>query len=144
MPKIDLAAVPKDNSSRYLPPYHEPMGKRWNQRLAPAAGITDFGVNLIRVEPGGISSQRHWHEGEDEFVVILSGHAVLVDDHGRTPLGPGDCAAFPKGGNGHQLLNEGTVDCVMVAVGLPMKTPCHYPDIDLYNPGDGTGFRRKG
>ena len=43
----------------------------WAAHLAPATGLTDFGASLVRLEPGAWSSQRHWHEGEDEFVVML-------------------------------------------------------------------------
>ena len=62
------------------------MAKRHYRRLAPAAGLEDFGVSHVTLEPGGISSQRHWHEGEDEFVVMLAGEAVLVDV--GVPMGP--------------------------------------------------------
>lgn len=143
MPKVDLAAIPEDNSTRYLPPYDAIMAKRFNRRIGRTTGLTDFGVNQVRVAPGGISSARHWHEGEDEFVVILSGHAVLVDDHGRTPAGPGDCFVFTKNdGNGHQFVNEGDADCVMIAVGGASVSPCHYPDADMALV-PGRGFVRK-
>src|SRR3546814_10455205 len=81
--------------------------------------------------PGGWSSQRHWHEGEDEIVVMLAGTAVLVDDDGRHPMHPGDVAIFPKGDrNGHHLVNESAAACVFVALGRPEKSPCPYPDAD--------------
>jgi uncharacterized cupin superfamily protein len=111
--------------------------------LAPASGISDFGVSHVTLEPGAWSSQRHWHEGEDEFVVILSGEAVLVDDSGETVMCPGDVAAFPKGdGNGHVLQNRSDAACVFIAVGRPAETDCHYPDIDMHLAA-GEGFRRK-
>ena len=89
---------------------------------APAGGlIEDFGVSHVVLEPGGISSQRHWHEGEDEFVVMLEGEAVLIEDEGETLLRAGDCAAFPKGvANGHHLVNRSDAPCVFVAVGKPV------------------------
>ncbi|WP_420141444.1 cupin domain-containing protein [Sphingomonas sp.] len=143
MPKLDLHTIPETNATGYPAPYDAVMGGRWYRRLAPAAGLTDFGVSHVRLEPGGISSQRHWHEGEDELVVMLSGEAVLVDEHGRTPLSAGDVAAFPKGdGNGHHLVNESDGPCLFVAIGRPAASPCHYPDIDLHLP-DGRTYTRK-
>ncbi|AHE54270.1 cupin domain-containing protein [Sphingomonas sanxanigenens] len=143
MPKIDLDAIPETNASGYPAPYRDVIERRWYRRLGPPGGLDDFGVSHVRLEPGAWSSQRHWHAEEDEFVVILSGEAMLVDDHGRTPLKAGDCAAFPKGdGNAHTLINESASDCVFIAIGRPALSDCHYPDIDLHMFA-GLGFRRK-
>ena len=133
MPKLDLDAIPQINRTGYPSPYAEQMANRLYRRLAPAAGIEDFGVSHVTLKPGGISSQRHWHEGEDEFVVMLAGEAMLVEDGQETLLRAGDCAAFPKGvANGHHLINRGAEDCLFVAVGRTAVTDCHYPDIDVH------------
>nr|WP_294811094.1 cupin domain-containing protein [uncultured Sphingomonas sp.] len=143
MPKLDLDTIPQTNATGYPKPYSDVVQGRWYRRLAPASGISDFGFTHVTLKPGAWSSQRHWHEGEDEFVVMLSGEAVLVDDAGETPMRPGDIAAFPKGdGNGHVLQNRSDGDCVFIAVGRPAETDCHYPDIDMHLPA-GEGFRRK-
>ena len=143
MPKLDLASIPQTNATGYPPGYAQAVRGRWYRRLAPVAGLTDFGVSHVTLEPGAWSSQRHWHEGEDEFVVMLAGEAVLVDDSGETVMRPGDCAAFRKGdGNGHVLQNRGDAACVFVAVGRPGASDCHYPDIDMHL-FEGEGFRRK-
>lgn len=143
MPKIDVEAVEATNKTSYPDPFGAPMGRRWYRRLAPAAGLFDFGISHVVLQPGGISSQRHWHEEVDEFLVILSGEAILVEDEGETLLRAGDCAAFPKGkGNGHQLRNDGTVECIFVAVGAS-HGHCHYPDIDLDWDDEAGGYRHK-
>ena len=143
MPKLDLDTIPQTNATGYPAEYADVVAGRWYRRLAPASGITDFGFSHVTLKPGAWSAQRHWHEGEDEFVVMLSGEAVLVDDSGETVMRPGDIAAFPKGdGNGHMLQNRSNADCVYVAVGRPGETDCHYPDIDMHLTA-GQGFRRK-
>ena len=144
MPKLDLDAIAQTNRTGYPPPYDAPMAKRHYRRLAPAAGLTDFGVSHVVLEPGGISSQRHWHEGEDEFVVIVAGEAVLIEDAGETLLRAGDCAAFPKGvADGHHLVNRADAPCVFVAVGQTAATDCHYPDIDMHLDAASGTFTRK-
>lgn len=118
MPKIDLAKVPERKGVGYPPPLDEPCRERVRQRLGEAGGLTDFGVNRMRLPPGGWSSQRHWHSHEDEFVHVLSGELVLVEDDGETLLKAGDSAAFPKGsGNGHHLINRGAETAVYLEVG---------------------------
>ena len=143
MPKLDLDAIPQTNATGYPPEYADKVQGRWYRRMAPASGITDFGYSHVTLKPGAWSAHRHWHEGEDEFVVMISGEAVLVDDDGEHVMLPGDIAAFPKNdGNGHVLINRSEADCVFIAVGKPSVTDCHYPDIDMHL-FEGQGFRRK-
>jgi uncharacterized cupin superfamily protein len=133
MPKLDLDSIEQINRTGYPPPYDAPMGKRHYRRLAPAAGIEDFGASHVVLEPGGISSQRHWHEGEDELVVMLEGDAILIEGESETVMRPGDVAAFPKGiANGHHLVNRSNAPCVFLAIGRPAESDCHYPDIDVH------------
>lgn len=144
MPKLDLDAIAQIDATGYPSPWREEMAKRLYRRLGPVSGLSDFGVSHVTLEPGGISSQRHWHEGEDEFVVMLEGEAVLEEDEGETFMRAGDCAAFPKGvANGHRLVNRGDVPCVFIAVGKWAATDCHYPDIDLHLDGASSRFTRK-
>jgi uncharacterized cupin superfamily protein len=144
MPKLDLEAIEQTNRTGYPPPFAEAMARRLYRRLAPAAGIEDFGFSHVVLQPGGISSQRHWHEGEDELVVMLSGEATLVEDDGETMLRAGDVAAFPKGvANGHHLVNRSNADCVFVAVGRTAVTDCHYPDVDMHLDAASGRFTRK-
>ena len=144
MPKVELDAIEQINRTGYPPPYDAPMGKRHYRRLGEAMGLTDFGVSHVVLEPGGISSQRHWHEGEDEFLVMLEGEAVLIEDEGETLLHPGDCCAWPKGvANGHHLVNRSGRPCIFIAVGRVARTDCHYPDIDMHLDGATQRFVRK-
>ena len=140
MPKIDIAAIPLRERTGYPPPYAEAVKGRLFQALGDAGGLTQFGVNLVRLKPGAASSQRHWHENEDEFLIVLEGELVLVEDEGETILRAGDAAGFKAGvPNGHRLLNRTQRDGVFLVVGSRAPTErAHYPDLDLlYEKTDG-------
>jgi uncharacterized cupin superfamily protein len=133
MPKIDIAAVPTQQGCPYPAPFDRPIQGRIRQRLGNAGGLKDFGVNLMRLLPGNWSSQRHWHSHEDEFVFVIEGELVLVENDGETMLRAGECAAFPKNsGNGHHLINRSDRVAVYLEVGSrhpdDVTTCC---DIDL-------------
>jgi uncharacterized cupin superfamily protein len=132
MPKLDLDKIEQTNRTGYPPPYDREVQGRWFRRLAPSGGLTEFGVSHVTLKPGAWSSQRHWHDEEDEFAVVISGEAVLVEDSGETVLRAGDCAAWPKGStNGHHLRNESNEDCVFVVVGGGSGGAGGYSDIDM-------------
>ena len=143
MPKIDLDSIEQLNRTGYPSPFNQVVQGRWYRRLAPAGGLTEFGVSHVVLEPGVWSSQRHWHKGEDEFLVMLDGEAVLVEDGGQTILRAGDCAAWPKGNtNGHHLRNESDVDCAFVVMSGGTNTGGGYSDIDMMWTTEG-GFAHK-
>src|SRR3954471_18432340 len=117
MPKIDLASVPVRKGSGYPEEFAGPLLGRTRQRLGDANGLHDFGVNLMTLPPGGWSSQRHWHSHEDEFVMVLEGELILVENDGESVLRAGDCAAFPKGtGNGHHMINRSSSMAVYLEI----------------------------
>lgn len=149
MPKLDLAAIPQTNATGYPAPFDAAVEGRWYRRLAPVAGLTLLGASHVTLAPGAYSSQRHWHRGEDELVVMLSGTAVLIDDSGETPVGAGDVLAFPAGvANGHHLHNRSDAPCVFVAIsaGDAASDSGEYSDIDMvfgpegYAHKDGTPY----
>lgn len=118
MPKIDIAAVPKIRGTGYPPQFNAPCAERVRQRLGNAGGLTDFGINLMRLPPGNWSSQRHWHSHEDEFVYVLEGELTLIEDGGKIVLRAGDCAAFPKAsGDGHHMVNRSGATAVYIEIG---------------------------
>ena len=150
MAKINVNAVSERRGSGYPAPFHEPCANRVRQRLGDAGGLTQFGVNLLRLSPGAWSSQRHWHSAEDEFVYVVSGEVTLVTDKGEEVLRAGECAAFPKGEpNGHHLINKSQAVAVCLEVGTRSGEDfCRYSDIDMqidskvgrYTHGDGTPY----
>ncbi len=139
MPKLNLDAVAAVKGSDYPPSFAAAASDRLVRDLTAAAGLTDFVATHVTIPPGGWSSQRHWHEGEDEIVVILSGTATLVDNAGEHPLNAGDVAVFRRGeADAHHLRNLGDAPCVVFAVSLPERSTVHYPDIAMrWSPEDG-------
>jgi uncharacterized cupin superfamily protein len=125
--------------------------RRWRgrerQRLGRAAGLTQFGVNICTLKPGASSSQRHWHEKEDELVYVLEGEVVLLEDAGETTLKAGDAAAWKSGvANGHCLINRSNRDARIIEIGTrAAEELAHYPEIDLKVVRDekGTRYTRK-
>jgi len=146
MPKINLDTISQSSSTGYPPEYAQQVTGRSYRRLGPASALTAFAVSHVVLAPGAWSAQRHWHEEEDEFLVIVSGEAILLDDQGRHPMRAGDCAAFPKNdGNGHCLINESPADCIFVVVGQTSNGNCHYPDVDMrYNTADNSYTHKDG
>ncbi len=140
MPMLNLDAIPQTNATGYPPPFDAAVKDRWYRRLAPVAGLTDFAASHVVLKPGGWSSQRHWHDGEDEMVIMIAGEAVLIEDDGRPAMRPGDIAVWPKGlTNGHHLINESDAPCVFVALGggARVDTGGGYSDIDMLFTADG-------
>ena len=146
MPKIDVSSVSLDLSSGYPPPFDIAVKGRARKRLGRAAGLTQFGVNICTLKSGAASSHRHWHENEDEFVYMLSGEAVLVEDGEETVLKAGDAAAWKAGiPNGHCLINRSDGDAVFIEVGTRAASErAHYPDVDLKAERDGSQARYTG
>jgi uncharacterized cupin superfamily protein len=154
MPKLDIDAIPQSNRTGYPPPYDAPVAGRWWRRLAPACGLTRMGASHVVLDPGAWSSQRHWHDGEDELVVMLTGEAVLVEgpegqEPSRTLLRAGDVGGWAGGdGIAHHLVNESDEPCTFLAIGAGDKENGSggYADIDMlfraggYFHKDGTPY----
>jgi uncharacterized cupin superfamily protein len=157
--RIDPATLTAIVGTLYPSPYDEPCRARGRTRLGDVAGLTQFGVNLLRLPPGTWSSQRHWHTGEDEFVYVISGEVVLVTDDGEEVLRAGDAAGFAANdANGHHLQNRSAAEARLLEIGSRVAGSVgHYSDIDMVAPAggrpamytrrDGTpypGIRRRG
>lgn len=125
--------TPRARLSIYPEPHASRMRGREKRQLGDAFGLRNFGVNLTRLAPGGMSALRHAHAKQDEFVYVLEGTATLRTDQGSLALSPGMCAGFRAGtGNAHHLVNESTQDVVYLEVGD--RTPgdsATWPDDDL-------------
>jgi uncharacterized cupin superfamily protein len=115
---IDQSQCRARTGTIYPEPYASQVAGRSYMRLGDAAGLTQFGANLVILAPGGRSSLRHWHHAEDEFVMVTEGELVLVQDEGEYVMHPGDCAAWPAGDrNGHCFLNRTAREARFLVVG---------------------------
>ena len=131
--RIDFDKVPETTGASYPPPFDEKVRTRRRRALGDAAGLTQFGVNLLTIPPGIWSSQRHWHSHEDEFFYVLEGEVVFVTDTGEEVLGPGQAAGAKCGeGIGHHFQNRSDADAVLLVVGTrDGRDVCRYPELDL-------------
>ena len=150
--KIDLTTAPKAEGTLYPPPFDKPCRARRRIKLGDAAGLTQFGVNLLTLPPGAWSSQRHWHTKGDELIYVVSGEVVLVTDEGEDTLRAGDSAGFKAGDrSGHHFQNRSASDAVIMEIGTRVEgDEAFYPDIDLrtvagqgYAHRDGTPYPKE-
>jgi len=143
MPKVDIAKVPVKSGTFYPAQFQAECKGRHKQAIGDAIGLTQFGVNITRIEPGQTSALRHWHEQEDEFIYMLEGELVLAENDGEVVLKAGDAAGFKAGsGVAHRLINRRNRDAVYFEVGTRAKTErVHYPDVDLELVRDDKGRR---
>ena len=130
---IDPQNIPDRKTSNYPDEFKPLVAGRIKKRLADAAGLKNFGVNLVKLEPGSCSALRHWHTNQDEFIYILAGEVTLVTNAGEQILKSGMAAGFPAGeADGHHLINRSNAVVEYLEVGD--RTPndvVTYPDNDL-------------
>ena len=137
-----LGLVPRQNGV-YPEPWRAITEGREKTGLGDVVGLTQFGVNLTRLKPGAASALRHWHEAEDEFVYVLEGEIMLIEDGSTTVLQRGDAAGFKAGvANGHHLVNKSQRDALYLEIGTRAAVErAHYPDADLIMERDDRGLR---
>lgn len=133
MPKLEIEAAPLRTGSVYPEPYASQMAGRSSRRLGSLAGLTQFGANIVYLEPGAVASLRHWHLNEDEFAMVLTGALVLAEDTGETPMGPGDCAAWKAGvAVGHRFENRSSAPASFLVIGTRApREVATYTEVDM-------------
>jgi len=135
--------VPESNATGYPEPLRALNMQRYARRLGEFGGLKNFGINLVRIVPGGQSSCRHAHASQDEIVWIVEGPITLETDAGREVLETGTWVTFPKGtGDAHRFVNTTDKDVTFLVVGDKARDKVTYPDVDLYGEhGDDGVFR---
>jgi uncharacterized cupin superfamily protein len=131
---VAATAVPlRVQRSVYPEPFASRMRGREKRQLGNFFGLSNFGVNLTMLAPGAVSSLRHAHTRQDEFIYVMEGHPTLVTDEGSFELAPGMCAGFASGtGNAHHLKNTTELTVVYLEVGdRSAGDEAAFPDDDL-------------
>jgi len=132
-PAIEAFSLPGKQGTGYPAPFDKPLAGREKRALGAPFNLTNLGVNMITLAHGAISSQRHWHTKQDEFVYMVDGELVLVTDEGEQIMSPGMIVGFAAGiTNGHHLVNRSGRKASFIVVSD--KTPEDeggYPDIDM-------------
>jgi uncharacterized cupin superfamily protein len=146
MPKtaLHIDDVPARVGTGYPAPHDVPCRQRSRRRLSDAFGLTQFGFNLLELPPGVWSSQRHWHERQDEMIYVLDGEVTMVTDAGDTILTAGMFAGYRAGEpNGHHLVNKSSTVARVLEMGTrTAEETAHYVDIDMmYREGEGYSTR---
>lgn len=139
---VVASTMPARRGAAIIPAvFGERLSRREKRALGDVFGLRAFGVNLTRLEPGGMTSLLHRHHAQDEFVFVLEGYPVLVTDAGEVDLAPGMCAGFAAGGVAHQLVNRTEQDVVYLEIGdRAPGDSIDYPEDDLrYVAGPGGG-----
>jgi uncharacterized cupin superfamily protein len=139
---VRASDLPARRGSDYPAPHDQPCRERIRRALGDAFGLSQFGANLLELPPGTWSSQRHWHEQQEELIYVLEGEVVLVTDEGETTLTQGMTAGFRAGtGNGHHLVNRSGTTARVIEVGTrTVEEVAHYPDIAMMVREDANGW----
>jgi len=133
LPALDPSTLPDLRTTLYPEPLKRRVAGRSKKKLGDACGLTQYGVNLVTLDPGSESALRHWHTHEEEFVYVLEGEVVLITDAGEQTLGTGDCAGYPAGtADGHHLVNRSGKPARYLEIGTRDDDDVSsYPDDDL-------------
>ena len=124
---------PRVKQSNYPQPFLSSMACREKKALGDVFGLKNFGVNLTRIAPGGMSALMHSHSRQDELVYVLEGAPTLVTPSGDAQLGPGMCAGFPAGGEAHHIVNRTSGDVLILEIGdRGDGDEASYPQDDLH------------
>lgn len=136
---LPAIAIEPKRGSAYPEPFASRMGDRTKRRLGDAFGLSQFGVNLVDLAPGGQSALRHWHTAEDELIYMIAGELVLVTDAGEQILRAGDVVGFRAGDpDAHHLVNRSSVPARYIEVGSRIDADVAlYPDDDVKWHEDG-------
>jgi uncharacterized cupin superfamily protein len=101
-------------------------------RCGKQLGAEETGASLYELPPGEAICPYHYEYGEEEWLVVLSGHPSLRTPEGTEQLEPLDLVFFPKGPAGaHKVLNA-TDETARVLMWSQVVTPTAtaYPDSD--------------
>jgi len=127
-----------------IPPAEEtPPGFAFSETSASGrTGDELIGATLYEFEPGNQLWPYHFHVGNEEWAVVVSGTPTLRTPEGERELRAGDVVGFPQGEEGaHTFYNRSSQASRIAIFSTLRKGYCTYPDSDKITAG-GLVFRR--
>lgn len=120
--------------TNYPEPFASLVKGRTKRKLGDIFDLTNFGVNLTELDPGSVSSVKHYHTKQDEFIFILKGTCTVLCGEDEFLVSTGDCIGFKAAtGAGHQLVNRSSEPVVYLEIGDRTQTDnAVYPNDDLH------------
>jgi uncharacterized cupin superfamily protein len=112
-------------------------------RLSDLGGLSQYGAYVETLHPGARSSNKHWHENEDEFLYVLAGELTITENLVEHVLHAGDAACWPAGApEAHHAANRSDEPCSYLIVGTRVNQDvCHYPDTGRTLHTEGKAWR---
>jgi uncharacterized cupin superfamily protein len=122
----DVVNVHADDWQDIYPPTE---GWRSNQRRLVPPGHT-LGMSVVELLPGQTQAPYHFHHGNEELLLVLSGTPTLRTPEGERELRAGEFIFFPTGPDGaHQMVNRsGSPARYVVADSKVSPEIVQYPD----------------
>lgn len=99
-------------------------------RTAPLFGGEHVALNVFELPPGQSVCPYHYENGEEEWIVVLTGRPTLRTPDGERELGPWDCVFCPTGEEGAHKLTNNTGEAARLFIWSNHVTPATsiYPD----------------
>jgi uncharacterized cupin superfamily protein len=99
-------------------------------RFGEALGATKWGGTVYDLAPGKKICAYHWHFGEEEWLLVVSGTPTLRTPEGERALRPWDVAVFVRGEAGaHEVRNDSGEPARVVMLSTASDPEvCVYPD----------------
>lgn len=98
------------------------------KRLAAASGGAELGASLYKLEAGRTAFPRHFHHGNEEAILVMSGEGTLRLGESRVHVCAGSWVSLPRGAeHAHQLLADRGCDLTYLCV-----STMHAPDVTEY------------
>lgn len=122
----DIAALPVQRVQHQF----NDNALRLTRSLSTLVGMQRLGLHLVTLEPGRDSTTHHYHDADEEFILILTGTGIAKIGADVFDIGPGDFMGFPAPSPAHSLHNNSDTDLVYLMGGeCAAVDVVHYPDI---------------
>jgi uncharacterized cupin superfamily protein len=99
-------------------------------RFGPSIGASKLGGSVYALPAGQSICPYHYEHGDEEWLIVLTGHPTVRHPDGEDQLGPGDAVCFPAGPDGaHKVTNNGGETArVLMLSSMNLPSVAVYPD----------------